>query len=69
MIAIHFIWMCGDTDTIVREPFVYFLPQFLQNPETFGQKTESEGASKVNHQHQQTERKLHLNWLVVDQGV
>ena len=64
MIPIHFIWMCGDTDTIVIEPFVYFLPRFLQNPETLGQKTESEGASKVKDQ--QTGRKLqHLNWYLV----
>ena len=37
-----------DTDTIVIEPFVYFLPQFLQNLETSGQKTESYRAGEVN---------------------
>ena len=68
MIPIHFIWMCGDTDTIVTEPFVYFLPQFLQNPETLGQKTESEGASKVKHQ--QTGRKLqHLNLSILSRNI
>ena len=55
-----YVWRYWDTDTIVIEPFVYFLPQFLQNPETLGLETDSEGAAKVNHQ--QAGRKLHLNW-------
>ena len=42
------VWRYRDTDTIVIEPFVYFLPQFLQNLETSGQKTESYRAGEVN---------------------
>ena len=43
MRSIHFIGMCGDTDTIVIHPFVDFLPQFLQNPERHQVRAGTEG--------------------------